>query len=231
MRWRWLLGLCVLLGVVGTFAVSKLQPPVYRATAVLVVASESAPSPDEGTQLAITYAPLVIQPIVLQRAASVVGHVSARELAGRVHSTAESNSALIDISVDDTNPSRAATRANAVATVFTSVLVEQGLSVRYPVVVFQQAAPPAAPDHPSPTRNAVIGGALALALAIVLIHLLDLWESRPTAAVKSSEAIASEQVNRGEANGVVKEAIDLESAPSVDAATPGADSLSHGDDA
>jgi len=219
-RWSWLLLLCVLIGMVGTFIVTKLQPPVYRATTVLIVDAETAPAPDEGTQLATTYAQLVTRPIVLQGAARLAGHVSARSLAERVQSTVESNTALIDIAVDDTSPSRAALQANAVASAFTSVLVQQGLGTRYPVSVFQQAVAPATPDHPNPIRNAVIAGVLAFVLAVALIHLLDALDAQPTMAAKPNE-----QVDLGAGDRVPQEGIDLESTDLVDMSPHSAESL------
>lgn len=229
-RWRWLLVACVVIGLVGTYIVTKLQPPVYRATAVLVVDTETAPASDEGAQLASTYAQLVTRPIILQQAAKLVDHVSAADLARRVQSSVESTTGLIDIMVDDTNPSSAATQANAVASAFTSVLATQGLGFKYPVIVFQPAIPPAAPDHPNPVRNALIGGALALVLAIALIHLLDLLETRPKPAVGPTEQV-NERMHVGSANGMVKGSVDLQSAASVDTAVQSADGMSRGDGA
>lgn len=225
-RWSWLLGLCVLLGVVGTYIVTKLQPPVYRATAILVVDAETAASPDEGTQLANTYAQLVTRPIVLQQATTLAGHVSESELATQVQSAAESGTGLIDVAVDDTSPTRAAARANAVATAFTSVLVTQGLGIKYPIVIFQQAVPPTAPDHPSPVRNAVIGGILAFALALALIYLLDRWDTTPQLAESSPE-----RADVSSANGMVKEPVDLDSTTPIDTGSQSADSVRYGDGA
>src|SRR5207249_1142331 len=81
LHWLWLLALCTLIGALGTFLVTKLvQPPIYRATTVLVVDQQNAPDPSASAQLATTYAILITQPIVLQTAAGQVGHISATEL-------------------------------------------------------------------------------------------------------------------------------------------------------
>jgi capsular polysaccharide biosynthesis protein len=187
LRWLWLLGLCTVIGAVGTFIVTKAQQPVYQATTVLLVQQENAASSVASSQITTTYAQMINQPIVLSRAASQAGGISPSELAKHVQAVAESDTALIDLSVDDTNPNRAAVLANTVALAFISVLNEQGIADQYPAVVFQPAVPPTTPDHPNPFQNGLAGGTLGFAIAAVLIHLLSLLDNPVHSARKAAE--------------------------------------------
>jgi len=126
-RWLWLLGLCAVLAAGATFVITRLQPPVYRAATLLVVDQQASGQDTAYTsllasdQLVQTYVNLIDQPAVLQRAASQVGGISAATLAGRVQASAQTNTQVIQIQVDDTNPARAAALANAVAASFIAV--------------------------------------------------------------------------------------------------------------
>jgi capsular polysaccharide biosynthesis protein len=173
-RWLWLLALCTALAAGGTFIVTRLQQPIYRATTVLVITVPSTVDPSQ-SNLSATYAKLIMQPVVLLQAASQLGDTSAAQLANSVQAVPDSSTGyLINVSVDDPNPDRAAAIANAVASAFISTVNEQGLGDKYPVQVFQPALPPTTPDHPKPLQNTLIGGVMGFALAVALVHVL-IW--------------------------------------------------------
>ena len=69
----------------------------------------------------------------------------------------------------------AAARRDALQTV-TSQLTSQAVTATSNVSVFQPATPPAAPNHPRPLLNAVIGAALGLVIAAALIWLLEFFD-------------------------------------------------------
>jgi succinoglycan biosynthesis transport protein ExoP len=125
-RWIWLLVLCTALGAGGAFAASKIQPPVYRATALLIV-DQNAVGQDTyssvlaSDQLVTTYVNLINQPAVLQKAAALAGGITASQLGTRLHVAAESGTQVIQVQADDPNPQRAADLANDVAAAFISV--------------------------------------------------------------------------------------------------------------
>lgn len=177
-RWFWLAALCVIVAMAGTFAATEMQTPVYRATTVLFVGQQSANVPLVDPQVVTTYQQLISQPVVLSAAASQVGGISSADLALNVQTTVENNTSLIDVSVDDADPHRAAALSNAVAGAFISKLSGQALTASYPVVIMQPALPPSTPDHPKPVLNTLIGGALGLVVGIILIQLLDVLETR-----------------------------------------------------
>lgn len=122
-RWFWLLALCLLLGGAGAYIGSKLIPPTYRATTLLVVGQQTSGSDLynsvlASTQLIPTYMSLMVQPVVLQRVASEVGGVTPQQLANQIHITDQAGTQIIELDVDDTSPVRAAQLANAIANTF-----------------------------------------------------------------------------------------------------------------
>jgi non-specific protein-tyrosine kinase len=125
-RWLWLLGLCAVIAAGGAFTVSKKQSPVYRATTLLTI-NQQLPGQDAyssllaSDQLVVTYEALISQPVVLARAAHQVGGVSATQLAQRVTVQDQPGTQIIQLSVDDTSPTRAAALANAVAAAFIAI--------------------------------------------------------------------------------------------------------------
>ncbi|MGZ6388953.1 MAG: polysaccharide biosynthesis tyrosine autokinase [Ktedonobacterales bacterium] len=185
-RWLWLLCLCTVVAGASGYVASKAQHPVYRATTLLVV-QQGASGQDifntlqASEQLAVIYAGLVQQPIVLDRAAQQVNGVSAATLAGEVKATADTGAPLVRIQVDDASPARAARLANAVASALITVVTERGPTSGegiLPIQVFQPAVQPKAPDHPKPVLNAAIAAALGLMLAVILVLLLEFLDDR-----------------------------------------------------
>jgi capsular polysaccharide biosynthesis protein len=189
--WLWLLVLCTALAAGGAFIAARLQQPIYQATTVLVITQQTTIDPSQNN-LAATYAKLIMQPVVLQQAASQVGGTSATELAKSVQAVPDSGTGyLINVSADDPNPNRAAALANAVTSAFISTIKKQGLADKYPAEVFQPALPPTTPNHPKTLLNTLIGGALGFALAVALVHVL-IWLGQS----KSAKQSISEQLRQ-----------------------------------
>lgn len=132
---KWALAVVALtaLGALVAFAVSKTMTPLYQARGnVLVVAgvgqSGSAPadlnlSAAEATTTAAT---LITAPPLLQ---SVINTQHLNEplatLAGNVAATPQTNSELVDVSVTDPSPSRAARIGNAIMSAFVAQITQQ----------------------------------------------------------------------------------------------------------
>ncbi|HEX8036877.1 MAG TPA: polysaccharide biosynthesis tyrosine autokinase [Ktedonobacterales bacterium] len=197
-RWLWLLCLCTVVAAASGYVASKAQHPVYRATTVLIVEPQGTSGQDlfnalqVSEQLAVTYAGLVQQPIVLDRAAQQLKGVSAATLAREVKATADTGAPIVRIQVDDTNPVRAATVANAVALALTTVLLERGFASSegvIPLQQFQPAVPPNAPDHPKALLNAAIAAALGLILAVILVLLIEFLDDRIRTPVQAEAVV------------------------------------------
>jgi capsular exopolysaccharide synthesis family protein len=183
LRWLWLIVVCAVLAGGVAYVASKLQHPVYRASALLVV-DESHSGQDlynsylASEQFATLYTQLVKQPIVLEQAAHELGGVSVEELASAISTASVTGSPSLEVRADSPDPTQAARMANGVAEALVAVVAEQGPGNTNIVRVFQPAVEPSAPDHPRALRNAAIGAALGLALAVIFVLLMEALRER-----------------------------------------------------
>lgn len=165
-----------LLGAGGGIAQSAATTPEYSSTTKLWVsvdgeADSSALELAQGTsvvqQRINSYLDLVGQPIVLDPVISQLGlHMSSAQLADEVTASSPSGSVVIEVSVEDTDPDRAAQVAEAVAKSFTSVVqdeLESGESGAR--VSVTQTTPPTVPTNPIAPRK-VANFALGLILGV-----------------------------------------------------------------
>jgi capsular polysaccharide biosynthesis protein len=128
LRWLWFLLLCTLVAGGIAFGVSRLQTPVYAASTLLIVDSQSSTDAYSNLlasdQLVSTYLSLIKTQPVMQQAASAVGGITVTQLeAATTVSNPGVSTQIIQIQVDDTNPQRAAALANAVGTAF--IVIQQ----------------------------------------------------------------------------------------------------------
>ncbi|MFE9643725.1 polysaccharide biosynthesis tyrosine autokinase [Streptomyces sp. NPDC006365] len=211
-RWPTVL-VCLVLAVGAALAATNLTTPVYEARTQLFVATRTG---EDTTQLSQgqTFSQARVQSYAAivptrQVTKSVVRGLKLRttpeELASRITAEAPLDTVLINITVRDTVPSRAARIANAVAAHFTAV-VEQlerpaqmnpQRAARLPyqpdvsvspvsLGITQQAVPPADPVSPRPLLNltaGVLGGLLLGAGLVVLRENLD-------TSIKTSQALS-----------------------------------------
>lgn len=189
-RFWWILVLgALLLGGLG-LGVSHYQAPMYRAQVTLQVNPIQTSNVLDynallyAERLTQTFQRLVTVRSVLE---PVIEDLSlpytAAQLSGNVIVQAESDSQLLIIQVSDSDPDRASTTANALATTFAGVVAGQppatAGSVVVPsaqIIIREPAIPPTAPYAPRPILNMAIGIAAGLVLAagiVLLIVYLD----------------------------------------------------------
>ncbi len=120
--WFPLLVVSVLLAGGAAYLFSSLQPKVYEAKATLIVGqSLSAVNPDlnqllVSQRLSTTYATVATKRPILDSVIQRLGlGVTSDELSKHVHADAPLDSTLLTITAQDTDPSRAAAIANALA--------------------------------------------------------------------------------------------------------------------
>ncbi len=121
-RWLWLIAACTLLGAASAYLVSTRIPPVYRATAMLLVQPASGSSMSDyqavliSESLTQTYSQMLRERSLLQ---SVILELqlpdTAGGLLGRIKVEPIPNTQLIQLSVEYANPARAALIANTLA--------------------------------------------------------------------------------------------------------------------
>jgi capsular exopolysaccharide synthesis family protein len=123
----WLPLSVVLLAVIGTVLITNSRPPVYQTSTHLVVTQAQSLGPQSyddvlaSEQLAATYSALLQSPPFLQRAITQLRlPLSVASLGSKVSTQVLYNTSLIQLTVQDTDRTRAATIANGLAQVLRS---------------------------------------------------------------------------------------------------------------
>jgi len=120
-HWAWLIALVIVISAGGAYFISKIIPPVYRAQTTVLVDMASSNSSDYGfvllnSQLTQTYSQMMIKSPVLDEVATRLGLIEVDPKA--ITSKPQTNTQLIDIFVESTDPKLAADIANTLVTVF-----------------------------------------------------------------------------------------------------------------
>ncbi|THA30041.1 polysaccharide biosynthesis tyrosine autokinase [Streptomyces sp. A1547] len=196
---------CILLGVSAGWAATALSTPVYQAHAQLFVSAQSGGETSElqqGNSFSLarvqSYASIVTSRQVTGHVVSSLGlDTTPDELAGRITAEAPIGTVLVNITVRDTEPRRAAAVADAVAYRFSDVVERlETLDAPSPnrvakspvkLGVTQTASVPSAPVSPRPALNlaaGLIAGLLLGAGAALLRETLDV-------TLKTADALAA----------------------------------------
>jgi capsular exopolysaccharide synthesis family protein len=190
LRRNWmLLAAVALVGLLAGAAASVLVRPTYTAETQLFVAIQGSGSVQElqqgntFTQARVkSYVKTVTAPVVLRPAIESLGlTMTPGELARKVRATADSNTVLITISVDDGSPVQAAALAQAVGNSLVDAIdtlekPKSGGTSPVSLSIITPAEAPAAPSAPNTRTNLLVGllmGLLAGVGAAVLRTTLD----------------------------------------------------------
>ncbi len=188
-RWWWLLLLGVFLCGGITFIVSKLTPPVYRANATLIVNFQTSPSPYDSISAGVaavpTYAQLLQSPAVLNPVVERHPRMTLQQLSGMMTVTPQPDSQLIELDVDNVDPTVAMDLANEISDQFVQYVNPQLTVSVLPIY----ATLPTDPIRPKPSRDAGIGALVGLGLALALIFLFEWIDDRPTSPEEVQELL------------------------------------------
>ena len=181
LREQWIaVTLLTVLGTLGAGTWSMLQTPLYQAHAQLFVSVSSATGNlgdlTQGstfTQARVkSYTDLLTSPQVLSPVIKQLSlQTSPIELGGRVTATSPLDTVLIDVTVTDTSPTRAADIANSISThfpTFVSALETPDRQTTSPVKISitRAAVPPDAPVSPRKALNLALGLLVGLGLGV-----------------------------------------------------------------
>jgi capsular exopolysaccharide synthesis family protein len=123
-RWWWLMVLLALLAGIAAFLLTPKLTPMYEATTTVLLSQASDTLPDANAVrtaqfVSGTYAELLrTRSILSQVATNLQIDADPDTLRGRVTVTSISNTNLLEVTVRDTNPQRAADTANEIVRVF-----------------------------------------------------------------------------------------------------------------
>ncbi len=193
LRKSWVLIVMFTLVAVGAAsAYSIVRTPQYSATSKVFVSTQSSGSTSDlaqGNNFSVarvkTYSALVTTPIVLLPVVATLDlGVTADELALKVAASAPLDTSIIDITVTDTDPVRAADTANAVSASLTLIVedIETPVSTdaASPVKLTraQEAIVPTIPVSPNVPLNIALGALVGLALGVGLAVLRETLDTR-----------------------------------------------------
>ncbi|MEG9247425.1 polysaccharide biosynthesis tyrosine autokinase [Arthrobacter sp. Soc17.1.1.1] len=192
LRRNWLLILvCAVVGLIVGAVASFAIRPTYTAETKLFVAIQSSGSVQDlqqgntFTQARVqSYVETVAEPLVLQPVVESLGlDITAAELARKVTATADLNTVIITISVDDTSPVQAAAIAQATA----DSLVESVGGLESPaeggtspvnLTVITPATAPSESSAPNTRLNIVLGLLVGLAVGVGVAVLRTMLDTR-----------------------------------------------------
>jgi capsular exopolysaccharide synthesis family protein len=192
---------CLLIGLLGSALVTTLMPREYRANVMLYVSAQIVPGADasavyQGGELASqrmkSYEQLAVSTRVTEETIQRLQlDMTPDELAGRITAVAPLDTVVLDVTVTDESPDRAALIANTVADSFVRLVGQLEASAAGPqpalvtARVVRAANPPATSSAPNPPLNIALGGLLGLLVGVgaaALRHALD-------QSVRSSEML------------------------------------------
>ncbi len=197
-RWK-LVAVAAFVAVAAAAAASALATPQYRAQTQLFVAArggDDASALLQGSsftqQRVKSYANIVTSPTVLRPVIEDLGlETSPAELASRVKASAPLDTVLIDVSVDDSSPTRAKAIADAIGKRFIDKVTElekptTGGPSPVRVSVIRSAEVPDGPVSPRLTLNLLLGLLAGLVVGVAVSVLRELLDT----TVKSTDEVA-----------------------------------------
>lgn len=202
LRERWIIVVtAVVLGLLAGGVLYERTPVTYTASLPLYVATQTAVTPQaalQGAQLAsqrvASYAELLSTTRVSTEVVKELGlPISAQALANNIQGSTTPDSVLIELSVTDTNPVRAAQIANSAASVFGKLVaeLERPLDPKIQTPVTINIVQPAAVPT-SPSSSGLIRWLLPGLLAGLIVGVaLALLRSRMDKSVKDVTALAA----------------------------------------
>ncbi len=184
-RWAWLIVLGIVLCGGGTYVVSKLQRPVYQASAFMFLTmGTSTTSPYDSTSASLSAVPTFAQLLqpngsinaeVLNSVAAQHPGLTLNELNAMLTVKPQSNTQIIELDVKDTDPQLAMQIANEVSSSFA-----QYVSIQIPATVhIVYAQLPTAPISLKSLPLAALGALAGLGLALALIVIFEWIDDRP----------------------------------------------------
>jgi capsular exopolysaccharide synthesis family protein len=190
---------CPVAAALAAGAVSLGLPPVYEAHVSLYV---RAAQPIQGTDPTVaglttdavlrTYANWMTQRPILDQVNSDLGlGMRPEDLAKKIKVTPQTNTLLLDVAVQDTNPSRARDIANRLVSDFIATVktTQENQSTTTPstdkLIVTSPAVLPDRPVLPNKTLNVAVAFAAALLVAVGLAFLLDYLDQ----SIKSDDVL------------------------------------------
>jgi succinoglycan biosynthesis transport protein ExoP len=191
----WLIVVAMVLSATASLTTSLATTPVYKGSAKLLVVAKT--DPGGGTSSAYEGALLSQQLVksfaqILESRATAEAALrldpqpfTAPQLQARIDAKPVIDTLLIELSVEDTNPTRAKRLTNSVARAFIMTLPNLQSGSALKVSLVESALKPAEPVRPRTRLNVVLGLVLGLVLGVGLALLRNLLDR----SIRTPEAL------------------------------------------
>lgn len=191
-RWAWLVVLGIVLCCIASYIVSTLLPPVYQASATLLISEKSADSAADNvsaSELAVlTYAQLLTNPTVLEPVLAQHPGITLQQLSAMISVNTQSNTQLIELDVKNGDAQLAMQLGNEIGQSF-----ERYSQAQLPITVqIVPAQLPTTPISPRRLTNTVIGALVGLGLALTLIVIFEWIDDLPSSSEEVQELLDME---------------------------------------
>ena len=168
-------------GIISFFVLS----PIYQTKTTLIVNSDKAPGTNVVTgdqisvsqKLAVTYGEIIKSKVVLDEVAKelkIKGGYS--EIEKKLSVSPVTDTQILEVSVQDHNPKRAADIANAIPKAFTKEV--KRITKANNVEVIDKAIVPKIPVKPNKIMNIAIAGVLGVMISLFVIFLLEYMDNK-----------------------------------------------------
>lgn len=191
-RWAWLVVLGIVLCCGASYVISTLLPPVYQASATLVISEKSADSASDNVYAselaALTYAQLLTNPAVLEPVVAQHPGITLQQLTAMISVNTQSNTQLIELDVKNEDSQLATQLGNEISQSF-----ESFSQTELPITVhIVPAKLPATPISPRRLSNTVTGALVGLGLALTLIVIFEWIYDLPSSSEEVQELLDME---------------------------------------
>ncbi|CEQ00903.1 YveK family protein [Paraclostridium sordellii] len=168
-------------GIISFFVLS----PVYQTKTTLIVNSDKAPGTDVITgdqisvsqKLAVTYGEIIKSKTVLDEVANQLKIKDGyEEIEKKLTVSPVADTQIVEVSVEDTNPKRAADIANVIPKVFTKEV--KRITKANNVEVIDKAIIPKDPIKPNKVMNIMISAVLGIMVSLFVIFLLEYMDNK-----------------------------------------------------
>ena len=190
--WAWMVVLGIVICGSGTYVVSRLIPPVYQASATLIIdlkTSASASDNVSASELAVpTYAQLLTDPAVLEPVVAQHQGITLEQLSALISVKPQSNTQLIELDVKNSDPQLAMQLANEICQSFVQFSASK-LSGDVQIVPAQL---PTDPIGPRPLQRAGLGALVGLGFALTLIVVFEWIDDLPSSSEEVEKLLDTE---------------------------------------
>lgn len=182
----WIVGLITSVAIIVSAIISFfVLSPVYESNTTILVNSDKARGTDIITtdqinvsqKLAVTYGEIIKSKSVLDEVTKTLGIKGGyEEIADKINVSSVNETQIISVSVQDTNPQRAADIANVIPKAFTKEV--KRITKANSVNLIDKGIVPKIPIKPNKVMNVIIATVLGIMISLFVIFLLEYLDNK-----------------------------------------------------